>query len=161
MIRLVTFLFLLIPAFSFSQGQTKDYIDWLSLEKAQEYSKKYNKNMLIYFYRSNCEFCEKMKLETLNDNNIINLINNNFFPVMLNGRTKDTLVFNDRVFGNQQPIKHGSTFRHDLFFDLVKAVNGQYYWPSTVIISKNYETLMSIPGFQPKRNYTKLLKGNK
>ena len=117
--------------------------------------------MLIYFFRSNCEFCEKMKLETLNDKSIINLINNNFFPVMLNGRTKDTLVFNDRVFGNQQPIKHGSTFRHDLFFDLVKAVNGQYYWPSTVIISNNYETLMSIPGFQPKRNYTKLLKENK
>ena len=63
MTRLFTFLFLLIlPLISFSQGQNKDYIDWLSLEKAQEYSKKYNKNMLIYFYRSNCEFCEKMKL---------------------------------------------------------------------------------------------------
>ena len=74
MIRLFTFLLLIIPLISFSQGQTKDYIDWLSLEKAQEYSKKYNKNMLIYFYRSNCEFCEKMKLETLNDKNIINLI---------------------------------------------------------------------------------------
>ena len=45
MIRLFTFLLLIIPLISFSQGQTKDYIDWLSLEKAQEYSKKYNKNI--------------------------------------------------------------------------------------------------------------------
>ena len=68
--------------------------------------------------------------------------------------TTDFLAINSQ-------LSHGSTFRHDLFFDLVKAVNGQYYWPSTVIISNNYETLISIPGFQPRRNYTKLLKENK
>tara|TARA_A100001388_G_C28632970_1_gene433179 strand:+ start:290 stop:778 length:489 start_codon:yes stop_codon:yes gene_type:complete len=147
-----------IPLLVYSQGNVKNKIQWLNLNEAQEYSKKYKKNMFVYFYRPNCEYCERMKSETLSDTSIINLINNNFLPVMLNGRTKDTLIFNNIRYSNQQPVDHGATFRHDLYFELVNSVKGQLFWPSSVIVSSDYQKLISIPGFQPKRNYSRLLK---
>ena len=151
-------LFIFVPFLVFSQGKIKDKIEWISLKKAQEYSKDYKKNMFIFFYRPNCDYCERMKKETLSDTSIINLINNNFYPVMLNGRTKDTLIFNNIKYSNQQPKDHGSTFRHDLYFELVSSIKGQLFWPSTVVVSSNYEKLVSIPGFQPKRNYSRIIR---
>ena len=53
MLKLFTFLFFLISSTNFSQAQTKDYIHWISLEKAQEYSKKY-KNKDIDICLQNC-----------------------------------------------------------------------------------------------------------
>ena len=40
-----------IPILVYSQGNVKNKIQWLNLNEAQEYSKKYKKNMFVYFYR--------------------------------------------------------------------------------------------------------------
>jgi thioredoxin-related protein len=50
--------------FCFSQGATKTEINWIKLEKAKQYAKKYNKEILIFFYKKDCEYCDKMKKET-------------------------------------------------------------------------------------------------
>ena len=65
-------------------------------EKFQEYSKKYNQNILLFFYKPNCEYCDKMKKETISDPEVINLINSNFLPVRINGYSKDTIIFNEK-----------------------------------------------------------------
>ena len=51
------FLFLFLPLFSLSQGNSVNSVNWTSLAEAEKYSEKYNKNMLIYFYRNNCAYC--------------------------------------------------------------------------------------------------------
>ena len=111
---------LIIPIFSFSQGKTNNKkINWISLEKAQEYSSKYNQKILIYFFKQNCEYCEKMQKETLSDINIINLINNNFLAVKLNSRTKDIISYNGKKYTNQQPESSGRhDWRHDFYYEV-------------------------------------------
>jgi len=84
--------FLLLSISAFSQGKAKTEIQWLSIEKAEELAKKYDSDMLIFFFRNGCPDCKKMKAETLKNSEIIKLINENFFPVMLNARTKDILT---------------------------------------------------------------------
>ena len=64
---------------------------------------KYNKNMLLFFYRPDCEYCEKMKNESLADPSVISLINENFFPVMINGKSKDPITYNDITYVNNKP----------------------------------------------------------
>ena len=97
MIRYLILTLLIIPIFSFSQGKTNNKkINWISLEKAQEYSSKYNQKILIYFFKKNCEYCDKMQKETLSDPAIINLINTNFYPVKIDSRTKDIISYNGR-----------------------------------------------------------------
>ena len=53
----------------FLMGQEKNKIDCISLEKAEKYAKKYDKSILIFFHKKNCEYCEKMKKETFLLNN--------------------------------------------------------------------------------------------
>ena len=97
--RLSLFILIIFPFLIHSQGQTKSKIDWISLEKAEKYSKKYKTKILIYFYKPGCEFCDKMRKETLKSPEVIKLINNNFLPVKMNGYTKDTIVFNGKIYG--------------------------------------------------------------
>ena len=53
-----------------------------------------------------------------------------------------------------------STWRHNLFFELVQATKGNFYWPTIVIIDGNDEKVAQLPGFKSKpqllRNLEKL-----
>ena len=155
--QLVVVLFLLFSFSSFSQGEAKTEIQWLSIEKAENFAAKYKNDMLVFFFRNGCPDCKRMKAETLKNPEIIKLINENFFPVMLNGRTKDTIIYNGVAYYNQQPIEHGKNFRHDLFHELVEAIKGQYYYPYIVIIDGEHKKISSLPGFFPKERLQRRL----
>ena len=146
------FLFLFLPLFSLSQGNPVNSVNWTSLAEAEKYSEKYNKNMLIYFYRNNCDYCKRMKDEVLTDPQIIKLINENFFPVMLDGKSKKPITYNGKKYINDVSIEEdpNSTWRHNLFFDLVDPTKGNFYWPTIVIIDGKDKKLGQLPGFKSK-----------
>ena len=98
-----------------------------------------------------------MMKNTLTNKEIISLVNGNFFPVKINGYTKDTIKFNSKTYTNQQPIDHGYSFRHDLFFELGRTKNS-ITAPTIVILNNNYEILKLFPGFQPKELLSRNLK---
>ena len=154
---------IIVPILSFSQGiQNKTEIQWLNLNKAEELSEKYDTDMLIFLFRNGCPDCKQMKEQTLKDPEIIKLINENFFPVMIDGRTKDTIIYNGKKYSNQQPIKAGSFFRHDLYHELVIDGGHQYYYPYIVIIDGNHNIKEYLPGAYPsirlKRRLLEILK---
>lgn len=160
--RLILFSFILLPFIGVSQSSIKKKgVNWMPLEKAEEYARKYNKDILIFFYKSNCEFCDKMKKNTLNDEEIINTINNNFLPVKLDGYTKDTILFNKKVYGNQQPASSGrKDWRHDFYFE-VGNYNNSITTPTIVLFDNNCNKITQFTGFQPKiqliRNLKKII----
>ena len=160
--QLVVVLFLLFSFSSFSQGEAKTEIQWLSIERAENFAAEYKNDMLVFFFRNGCPECKKMKAETLKNPEIIKLINENFFPVMLNGRTKDTIMYNGKKYTNQQPIEHGKNFRHDLYHELVVGGKHQYVYPYIVVINGEHQNVKYLPGFFPairlKRSLQKLIK---
>ena len=93
----------ILPVLVFSQSKNNSRILWMDLEKAEKFAKKYDRSMFIYFYRPNCEYCEKMKQETLADSEIAQFINQNFYPVMINATGYDTIIYNRKRYFNQQP----------------------------------------------------------
>jgi thioredoxin-related protein len=101
--KLIAVLLTIIPLFVFGQGAEKNEITWLPLDKAKVLAKKHNGKVLIFFYKKDCPYCDKMKEETLSDPSTINMINNNFFAVKIDSRTKDTIIYNGKAYGNQQP----------------------------------------------------------
>jgi thioredoxin-related protein len=157
--RKVLFLFLLIiPIFSFSQGKTNNKeINWMSLEKAEEYASKYNQNILIFFYKPECDFCEKMKKETLSDPEIINLINTKFYPVKINGYTKDIIEFNGVIYKNEQPAEKGHFWRHDFYFEFGRYKDG-IITPTISIVNGKHEKVTQFTGFQPKAQLIRSIK---
>ena len=160
--QLVVVLFLLFSFSSFSQGEVKTEIQWLSTEKAEELAKKYDSDMLVFFFRNGCPECKKMKVETLQNPEIIKLINENFFPVTLNARTKETIIYNGKKYTNQQPKEDGETWRHDLYHELVLGGGHQYVYPYIVIIDREHQPTKYLPGFYPairlKRDLLQLIK---
>ena len=154
--------FFLLSISAFSQGEVKTEIQWLSIEKAEELAKKYDSDMLVFFFRKGCPECTKMKVETLQNLEIIKLINENFFPVTLNARTKATIIYNGKKYTNQQPKEDGETWRHDLYHELVLGGGHQYVYPYIVIIDREHQPTKYLPGFYPairlKRDLLQLIK---
>ena len=148
--KLAILLLALAPYFVFSQGQVTNEINWISLEKAKEYAKKYDKNIFVYFHKKDCPYCEEMKKETLNDITVVNLINNNFFPVKINTRAKDTINYNGKAYSNQQAISNGSTWPHDFYREVAKMKNGQTTTPTIVLFNNKFEKITIFPGKQAK-----------
>ncbi|MFL2573385.1 MAG: thioredoxin family protein [Flavobacteriales bacterium] len=153
------FLLSFIPLLSFSQGKPINSINWVSLSEAEKYSEKYNKNMLIYFYRNNCDYCKRMKNEVLSDPQIIKLINENFFPVKLDGKSKNPIMYNGKKYINDVSIEEdpNSTWRHNLFFELVSPTKGNFYWPTIVIVDGENKKVAQLPGFKSKQQLLRSL----
>ena len=156
--QIIILLLIINPLLTYSQGERKVVIDWIPLEKAEEFAKKYDKNIFILFFRPGCDYCEKMKKITLTDPVVVKLINENFLPVMINGKDKNPITYNGTVYVNEHPAPEDAPWRHDLYVKLVDPVKGNYYWPDVVIINGKKEKLAQFPGFQPK---AQLLRGLK
>ena len=153
------FVLVFMPLISFSQGMPSNSINWISLSEGEKYSEKYKKNMLIYFYRNNCDYCKRMKDEVLTDPQIVKLINENFFPVKLDGKTKKSIKYNGRSYINDVSIEEDpkSSWRHNLFFELVTPTKGNFYWPTIVIIDGEDKKVAQLPGFRSKQQLLRSL----
>ena len=160
--QLVIVLFVIIPFLSFSQGAVENEITWIPLEKAKVLAKKHNEKILIFFYKEHCPYCDKMKKETLSDLTVINMINNNFFPVKIDSRTKDTIIYNGIAYGNQQPASSGRhDWRHDFYAEVASFTrNGtsQITTPTIALFNKDFEKITIFPGNHPKELLLRKLK---
>lgn len=160
--KLAILLLALAPYFVFSQGQVTNEINWISLEKAKKYAKKYDKNIFVYFHKKDCPYCEEMKRETFSDQTVIDLINHNFFPVKIDSRTKDTIIYNGVAYGNQQPESSGRhDWRHDFYAEVASFTRNntqQSTTPSIVLFNNKFEKIKNFPGLQPKQLLLRNLK---
>ncbi|MAM04581.1 MAG: hypothetical protein CMD06_01300 [Flavobacteriales bacterium] len=136
-------------------------VNWITLPQAEYLLKEENKYILLFFYREGCEFCEKMKTQTFKDLEVLNLINHNFLPVMINGKGKKPILYNDSIYVNEKSNESDPPFFHNFFKHLVDLRNENYYWPTIVIIDKNYNKIIQGSGFWPRelaiRNFKYLL----
>jgi thioredoxin-related protein len=115
--------------------------------------------VILFFTKKGCPYCKEMKETTLQDSEIIKLINENYYAVMLDGKSKDTITFKGVDYVNDASIEEDpkSTWRHNLFAELVEPYNGGYYWPSTVILDTKLEKIRSFPGSQKTPQFKRLL----
>jgi thioredoxin-related protein len=154
--RIIVILFLsVLPFSSFSQRATQAQISWVSLKKAKVLAKEINKPILVYFYKKDCQYCDKMKRETLSDVSVINIINNNFVPVKIDSRTKDTIHYNNKAYGNQQPESSGRyDWRHDFYAEVAafdRNGTSQSTTPTIALFNPNFEKITIFPGNHPKQ----------
>ena len=142
---------LCLPLIGLTQSTNNhNSINWLELSEAERLSERSNKNMLLFFYRETCEYCEKMKSQTFTDPSVIGLINDNFLPVMINGKSKDPIIYNKKEYKNDKPNPKDAPYFHDLFKELVDMKNENYYWPTIVIVNGGKKKIIQGSGFWPK-----------
>ena len=148
------FLFAFLPFFVFSQEEVKNQIYWIPLEKAKELATKNNRKILIFFHKEYCPYCDDMQNLTFRDPNVIKMINDNFLAVKIDSRTKDTIIYNGKAYGNQQPASSGRhDWRHDFFYEVARFQQegkDMLTTPTLVLFNPSFEKISNIPGYYPK-----------
>ena len=61
-----------------------DTINWHSYEEGMILSKVEKKKVFLHFYADWCGFCRKMANTTFKDSALINYLNDNYMPIMVN-----------------------------------------------------------------------------
>ena len=73
-------------------NNTYSSIKWISLKELEIKMKKYPRKVILFFTKKGCPFCKEMKETTLVDQEVIKLINDNYYAIILDGNLKKLLL---------------------------------------------------------------------
>jgi len=105
-------------------------INWHSYEEGMVLSKIEKKKVFLHFYADWCGFCRKMANTTFKDATLINYLNDNFMPIMVNTDKEPQTAGNYGVAG----------------------------LPFTMFLTAMGEPIFSIPGYVPTEALMGMLK---
>ncbi|GAB5558081.1 MAG: hypothetical protein SchgKO_22940 [Schleiferiaceae bacterium] len=133
---LMTILGLLVATLGFSQE-----VEWMTFEEAVEANKVQPKPFLIDIYTDWCGWCKRMEKDTYSNKDLAEYINQNFYPVKMDGEEQKTFDFNGKQF---KFIKQGRRGYNELPAALM---NGKLSYPTTVFLDSKYQLIQRLPGY--------------
>ncbi|HRO46040.1 thioredoxin family protein [Agriterribacter sp.] len=114
-------------------------LEWLTLAQAEAGMATQKKDILIDLYTDWCGWCKVMDRNTYTNPDVIQYLNDKFYPVKLNAETKEVLTWRGRQF------KYNDQYRvHDY---AILLTGGQLSYPSTVILPADGSAPQVIPGY--------------
>jgi thioredoxin-related protein len=121
------------------------------IEKLQEGNPK---PIIVFIYTDWCKICFGMKKNTFQNDDVINVLNDKFYFVKLNGEEKKDIPFLGKTFvykpsGNKTGI-------HELAAELA-SINSKISYPTTVILNKKFEIDLQIDNYINSIKMKKLL----
>lgn len=121
------------------KDNTKEAINWITIEQAEQKMKEKPKLVLVDVYTSWCGWCKVMDKKTYTNPALIKYVNDNFYAVKFDAEQKSAIHFmgKDWHYSNQKRV-------NDLAVDLLR---GRLSYPTTVIMEKNFKSAQPIPGY--------------
>ena len=116
-------------------------VNWISFDEAIKLTKENPKPMLIDVYTDWCGYCKKIDRITYNNKVISSYINENFYPVKLDGEQREDLIYKDYTFTYKSS---GRTGYHEFAAALL---NGKLSYPTTVFMDEELGILDRVPGY--------------
>jgi thioredoxin-related protein len=129
--------------------QTKQKVNWISMDEAAVKMKTEARPVLIDLYTDWCYWCKVMDKRTYNNQKVVSYINDHFYAVRLNAETKGN------VFWKGKNYQYNAQNKVNDF--ALYATQGQLAFPNTVIFS-DLEYPASIPGFMEPKEIEAVLK---
>ena len=133
-------------------------INYVTFDEINYLIKKEPRNLVVIFHRQGCDFCGKMKEETLTDSLVVQMINSNYYAILFDALSNEEVVLNGNKYVN--PSVENYSY-HQLHQNFVDPYQESYYWPSIVFFDYNLDKIVSYPGFQPKDRFVKILDRHK
>jgi thioredoxin-related protein len=152
--RKTLLLLLLFESFlSFSQEkkQTLKIFTFSEVEKIQQQNPK---PIIVFITTDWCKICYGMKSTTLEDRDIIQLLNEKFYFIQLNGEEKKDITFLKKIFVHKPTGTN--TGLHELANQL-GSVNSVLVYPTTTFLNTKFEIDLQLTGFYNTKRMKQML----
>jgi thioredoxin-related protein len=116
---------------TFSQLE-KNKLKTFTFKEVAKLHQKKPKPIIVFIYTDWCKFCHGMKKNGLNNNEIITLLNENFYFIELNGEEKKDITFLGKTFVYKPTGKN--TGIHELVNELA-TINKRITYPTTIVLN--------------------------
>ncbi|MFY9242994.1 MAG: thioredoxin fold domain-containing protein [Polaribacter sp.] len=146
--------FILLGSF-FTKAQTeKPELKIYSFSEIEKMQQENPKPIVVFVFTDWCKICFGMKKNTLENSNIIKLLNNHFYFAKLNGEEKKDIHFLGKTFVYKS---YGNKIgNHELAIELA-SINNKLNYPTTIILNKKFEIDLQIDTYINSKKMEKIL----
>ena len=143
-------LFLLIMLSSLQLHAQKS-LSFAEFEKALQVEPKPS---LIFLHTDWCKYCEAMKMESLKDERVLQLLDEHFYCVSFNGESKENTVFMGQSYKFKPTGKN--TGNHELALEL-GTIEAKLNYPVLLVLNKEMEIIYRRSSFHSSEEILTLL----
>ncbi|HRP31474.1 MAG TPA: thioredoxin family protein [Agriterribacter sp.] len=141
------------PAHRFDTADSNarlEKLQWLTLSEAETRLAVQKKAVIIDLYTDWCGWCKVMDKNTYSNQNVIQYLQQNFYPVKLNAETKEVVAWRGQQF------RYNERYRVNDY--AIHLTGGQLSYPSTVILPADGSAPQVIPGYLKPADMELILK---
>ncbi len=109
-----------------------------SFEALEEKMQEEPRPVLVFIHTNWCKFCKMMEKRTFQDEEVVDLLNENFYFVALDAEQEKDIPFRGKTF---EYVPNGpNTGLHELAWQLGE-INGQIGYPTLTMLNPQYEII--------------------
>ncbi len=108
----------------------------------------------VFIHSEWCKYCAAMSQTTLENSDVKQLLNENYYFVSFDGEEREQILFQDRVFNYQPTGRTSGT--HELAVEL-GAIDGVLTYPAFVLLNPKYEIIFQHNAFLTDQELVKIL----
>ncbi|MDA9087337.1 thioredoxin family protein [Polaribacter sp.] len=150
------FLFIFYGCFTIyaQERKGKEVLNIFTFEEVEELHQQIPKPILVFLYTDWCKICFGMKKTTFKDQEVIKLLNDNFYFVKLNAEEKKEITFLGKMF-TYKPTGI-NTGMHELAAEL-GTIKKRIRYPTTIILNTVFEIDTQLTGLYNTRKMIDIL----
>lgn len=131
-------------------SSAQNTIQWMSIEEAQAQAIKDGdkaKKVFIDAYTDWCGWCKRMDKSTFLDSNVVQFINEYYYPVKFDAETQDTITFRGQQYANSKPSQGESKGKGSAHWLAVALLDGQLSYPSYIVLDEKMNRIGVYKGY--------------
>ncbi|MEP6803429.1 MAG: thioredoxin family protein [Flavobacterium sp.] len=146
--KLLLIIFLAFTSTGFCQLKSKSFEEVDSLQYFQK------KKIIVFIHTDWCQFCQRMKITTFKNKEIMEKLNSNFYFIDFNAELKRDILFNNQTFkykpsGNNVGV-------HELALEL-GTINNQIVYPVLCVLNDKNEIILQYNNYLSPKDFKLLL----
>lgn len=154
MMKKTFILFIFFGSFAVFSQKKEAKLNVYTFSEVEKIHQQKSKPVVIFITTDWCKICFGMKQTTIKNEEIIQLLNEQFYFIKLNGEEKKDITFLGKKFVYKPTGTN--TGVHELANELASS-NGKIAYPTTVILNSSFEISTQLIGYYKSKKMMKIL----
>lgn len=129
--------------------ETKE-IEWISFAEAEKRMKEEPRKVWIDVYTDWCGWCKVLDKKVFTNPEVIDYMNKKFYAIKFNAERQDSIEFMGKKWGFKPEYKANEL--------AVQLMNGQMAYPTTILMTENFQSPTPVGGYHPVEEVEQFLK---